>query len=124
MVLYVGMFVAGANKVKGAMIRCLSWHLLNMAWLKVRQGHFETAIVILHNVLSLKTASGVLKHYIKYLHDSKLCTVMHLFKVSYYLDRLNRPFAGFHSCSTKRAYWDAKVALGQDQQKGIHHFIW
>ena len=81
-----------------------------MAWLKVKQGHFETAIVILHNVLSLKTASGVLKHYIKYLHDSKLCTVMHLFKGSYYLDRLNRPFA--------------KVALGQDRQKGIHNFIW
>ena len=69
-------------KVKGAVSRCLSWHLLNMAWLKVKQGHFETAIVILHNVLSPKTASGVLKHYIKYLHDSKLCTVLHLFKGS------------------------------------------
>ena len=26
-----------------------SWHLLNMALLKVEQGHLETAILILHN---------------------------------------------------------------------------
>ena len=29
----------------------------------------------------------------------------------------NKPFAGFHSRSTRLAYWDAIVALGQDQQK-------
>ena len=29
----------------------------------------------------------------------------------------NKPFAGFHSRSTRLAYWDVIVALGQDQQK-------
>ena len=30
---------------------------------------------------------------------------------------LNRPFAAFHSRGTKPPCWDAKVALGQDQQQ-------
>ena len=49
--LYVKMFVARANKVEGTMIlmlRNLSIYL-NMALVKVEQGHFETAILILHN---------------------------------------------------------------------------
>ena len=29
----------------------------------------------------------------------------------------NRPFAAFHSRGTKPPCWDAKVALGQDQQR-------
>ena len=43
---------------------------LNMALLKVEQGHFETAILIVHNFSSFITATGVWKNYIKYLHDS------------------------------------------------------
>ena len=43
---------------------------LNMALVKVEQGHFETAILILHNFSSFITATGVWKNYIKYLHDS------------------------------------------------------
>ena len=46
------MCVAGANKVEGTM----SWLLgtneilrLNIAALKVKQGHFEAAILVLHN---------------------------------------------------------------------------
>ena len=37
---------------------------LNMALVKVEQGHFETAILILHNVFVFYYG------YIKYLHDS------------------------------------------------------
>ena len=49
------MFVAGANKVKGSMNILMNrnqWdfgiHLL-MTLLKFKQGHLETAILILHN---------------------------------------------------------------------------
>ena len=47
-----------------------SWHLLNMALLKVEQGHFETAILIIHNFFVFFTATGVKNHYIKYPHHS------------------------------------------------------
>ena len=40
------------------------WHL-NMILLKVKQGHFETAMLILRNFLSFITAKGVQKHSIK-----------------------------------------------------------
>ena len=43
---------------------------LNMALVKVEQGHFETAILILHNFFVFITATGVWKRYMKYLHDS------------------------------------------------------
>ena len=43
---------------------------LNMALVKVEQGHFETAILILHNFFVFITATGVWQNYIKYLHDS------------------------------------------------------
>ena len=41
----------------------------------------------------------------------------------------NRLFAGFHSRGTKPAYWEAKVALGQEKQrklpfKIVHAFCW
>ena len=55
MALSVGMCVAGANKVEGTM----SWLLIgtnkilgskhDIAALKVKQGHFETGILVLHN---------------------------------------------------------------------------
>ena len=41
-----------------------------MTLLKVEQGHFKTAILILHNFFVFYYATGVWKHYIKYLHDS------------------------------------------------------
>ena len=52
--LSVRMCVAGANKVEGTMSLCLG---INEIWaskhaivaLKVKQGHFETAILVLHN---------------------------------------------------------------------------
>ena len=52
--LYVRMFVAGANKVEGTMSWCVGTNEIlasNMTFtrLKVKQGHFETAILILHN---------------------------------------------------------------------------
>ena len=52
--LYVGMSVAGTNKVEGTMSLCVGANEIlasNMTftWLKVKQGHFETAILILHN---------------------------------------------------------------------------
>ena len=44
---------------------------LNMELLKVEQGHFETAILILHNFFVFYiTATAVWKHYIEHLHDS------------------------------------------------------
>ena len=36
---------------------------------------------------------------------------------------LNSPFAAFHSRGTKPPCWDAKVALGQDQQKACIIFL-
>ena len=42
-----------------------------MTLLKVKQGHFETAILILDIFSSFITATGGEKHYIKYFHDSK-----------------------------------------------------
>ena len=41
-----------------------------MALVKVEQGHFETATLILHNFFVFYYGSGVWKNYIKYLHDS------------------------------------------------------
>ena len=67
------MFVARANKVEGTMRLRNQWYLgiyLNMALLKVEQGHFETAILIVRNFSSFITATGVWKNYIKYHHDS------------------------------------------------------
>ena len=58
------MCVAGANKVEGT----ISWLLgtneilaskYDIAALKVKQGHFETAILVLHNLPSFITAKGV-----------------------------------------------------------------
>ena len=48
------MCVAGANKVEGTISWCLGINEIlaskhDIAALKVKQGHFETAILILHN---------------------------------------------------------------------------
>ena len=48
------MCVAGANKVEGTMSLCLGTNEIlaskhDIAALKVKQGHFETAILVLHN---------------------------------------------------------------------------
>ena len=52
--LSVQMCFARANKVKGAMSLCLGTNEIltskhDIAALKVKQGHFETAILVLHN---------------------------------------------------------------------------
>ena len=54
MALSVQMCVAGANKVGGTMSRCLGTNEIlaskhDIAALKMKQGHFETAILVLHN---------------------------------------------------------------------------
>ena len=54
MALSVRMCVAGANKVGGTMSRCLGTNEIlaskhDIAALKMKQGHFETAILVLHN---------------------------------------------------------------------------
>ena len=54
MALSVRMCVAVANKVGGTMSRCLGTNEIlaskhDIAALKVKQGHFETAILVLHN---------------------------------------------------------------------------
>ena len=50
--LFVRMCVAGTNKVEDTMSLCKEsmrfWHL-NMTLLKVKQEHFEIAILVLHN---------------------------------------------------------------------------
>ena len=46
--LRVRMSVAGANKVEGTMSWCLGTNEM-LALLEVKQGHFENAILILHN---------------------------------------------------------------------------
>ena len=59
--LSVRMCVAGGNQVKGTMLGTneilASKH--DIAALKVKQGHFETAILVLHNLSSFITAKGV-----------------------------------------------------------------
>ena len=69
--LYVRMFVAGANKVEGTctMSWCLGTNQIlasikHMALQKVKQGHIETTILILHNFSSFIVGTGVWKHYI------------------------------------------------------------
>ena len=52
--LSVRMCVAGANKVEGTMSLCLGTNEIlaskhAIVALKVKQGHFETAILVLHN---------------------------------------------------------------------------
>ena len=51
--LYLRMFFAGANKVEGTMSWCLGTNEIlasvKHGIAKVKQGHFETAILILHN---------------------------------------------------------------------------
>ena len=37
--------------------------------------------------------------------------------ITYWEFNMDRPFAAFHSRGAKPPCWDAKVALGQDQQK-------
>ena len=60
-----------------------SWHLLNMALLKVEKGHFETAILITHNFSSFITVQVF----------ETLCTMMQLFKGSYFsVDAASRHF--------------------------------
>ena len=71
-----------------------SWHLLNMALLKVEQGHFETAISILHNffrlLLRLKVFGNVI---LNIFMIQTPCTVMQLFKGSYFsVDAISRHF--------------------------------
>ena len=51
---YVWMFLAGANKVEGTMSWLLETNEIltfkhDIAALKVKQGHFEIAILVLHN---------------------------------------------------------------------------
>ena len=75
MALWLRMFVAGANKVEGTMSWCLGTNQIlasikEMVLPKVKQGHFETTMLILHNFSSFIEGTGVWKHYIKYLHDS------------------------------------------------------
>ena len=62
--LYIRMFVVGAKKVEGNMRWCVRTNEIlasNVAFtrLKVKQGHFETAILILHMFSSFITAKGV-----------------------------------------------------------------
>ena len=52
--LSVRMCVAGANKVDGTMSLCLGTNEIlaskhDIVALKLKQGHFETAILVLHN---------------------------------------------------------------------------
>ena len=54
MALCVWNSVAGANKVEGTMSRCVGTNEilasnLTFTWLKVKQGQFETDMLILHN---------------------------------------------------------------------------
>ena len=54
MALSVRMCVAGTNKVEGTMSFCLGTNEVlaskhDIVALKVKQGHFETAILVLHN---------------------------------------------------------------------------
>ena len=52
--LYVRMFVAGANKVEDILSSCVGTNEILaiqplMTLLKVKQGHLETTILVLHN---------------------------------------------------------------------------
>ena len=54
--LSVRMCVAGANKVEGTMSLCLGTNEIlaskhDIVALKVKQGHFETVILVLHNLV-------------------------------------------------------------------------
>ena len=60
-----------------------SWHLLNMALLKVEQGHFETAILIIHNFSSFLRLQVLRIITLNILIIQTLCTVMQLLKGSY-----------------------------------------
>ena len=58
------MCVAGANKVEGTISWLLGTNEIlasthDIATLKVTQGHFETAILVLHNLPSFITVKGV-----------------------------------------------------------------
>ena len=64
MALSVRMCVAGANKVEGTISLLLGTNEIlaskrDIAALKVKEGHFETAILVLHNLPSFITAKGV-----------------------------------------------------------------
>ena len=71
------------------------WHLLNMALLKVEQGHFETAILILHNFFAFYYGyrcffGGIT---LNIFMIQTLCTEMQLFKGSYFsVDVASRHF--------------------------------
>ena len=63
-----------------------SWHLLNMALLKVEQGHFKIAILILRNfagplLLRLQVFRSIT---LNLFMIQTLCTVMQLFMGSYF----------------------------------------
>ena len=81
MALSVRICVAGTNKVEGTMSRLLGTDKIltskhHIAALKVKQGHFATAILVLHNfLLRLKVLRSIR---FKYLHDSNVSTVMQL----------------------------------------------
>ena len=73
--LCVRISVAGANKVEGTMRWCVGTNEILASYmtftrLKVKQGHFETAILILHNffvfLLRLKVFRSIT---LKYLYD-------------------------------------------------------
>ena len=73
--LCVRISVAGANKIEGTMSRCVGTNEILASYmtfirLKVKQGHFETAILILHNffvfLLRLKVFRSIT---LKYLYD-------------------------------------------------------
>ena len=70
-----------------------SWHLLNLALLKVEQGHFETAILIIHNfrlLLRLQVFRSITSN-ISMIQT--LGTVTQLFKGSYFsVDAASRHF--------------------------------
>ena len=68
------LIVAGANKVKGT-ASCVGTNetlTSNMTFtrLKVKQGHFETALLILHNFSSFLRLKVFRSITLKYLYDS------------------------------------------------------
>ena len=86
--LSVRMCVAGANKVEGTMSLGLGTNEIlaskhDIATLKVKQGHFETAILVFHNFFYFGLRCLEAKQ-LNILMTQTLSTVMQLFKGSYF----------------------------------------
>ena len=90
MALWLRMFVAGANKVEGTMSWCLGTNQIlasikHMVLPKVKQGHFETTMLILHIIFHLLLRVQVFGSItLNIFMIQMLCTVMQLFKGSYF----------------------------------------